>query len=112
MRPLQFGLGPGLMFGLVMGAATVVAPHTASAAAATARQTLTSMPAINLSAAKRKRIRVYPAPDEVAPPPPAWGRTVPDPTADPYSGYARAKRWEPNRCIEDLGYGNYRYCGW
>jgi hypothetical protein len=100
------------MLGLVLGTATAFLPHTASAAGATAPQTVTRMQTIDLSAAKRKRIRVYPAPYEVAPPPPVWGRTVPDPTAGPYSGYARAKRWEPNRCIEDLGYGNYRYCGW
>ena len=35
-----------------------------------------------------------------------------DPSFGPYYSLWNARRQEPNRCIEDLGYGRWRYCDW
>jgi hypothetical protein len=65
-------------------------------------------------AKSKKHHRVYPyaAPFAYAPHPgaPFVSRNVSDPSFGNQAGlnYARST----GRCVEDLGYGRYEYCGW
>jgi hypothetical protein len=102
---------------LTAGAACLVAGDVAAIAKSGERaREAVSQPRTDFSAARRHarthirvRPRAYAAP---LPAPAPTGFRPADPSFGPYYSLWAARRQEPNRCIEDLGYGRWRYCDW
>ncbi len=100
---------------LAMGAA-VLATDDGAAIAKSGKHAQAAAPAsTHVSPARRHarahvrvRPRAYAAP--LPAPAPTWRPA--DPSFGPYYSLWAARRQEPNRCIEDLGYGRWRYCDW
>ena len=75
---------------------------------------ITAAPALAKSKTHHKtqhRSHQSPAPSVQAPVAPVMiSRNVSDPSFGNRVGYDRAK--SSGRCVADLGYGRYEYCGW
>jgi len=73
---------------------------------------ITATPA--LAKSKKHHYRVvrapYAEPYGYAPYPPFVNRNVADPSFGNRAGIDRAR--STGRCVEDLGYGRFEYCGW
>ena len=84
------------------------------ALAAAAAIALAATPALAKSKKKHPRIHqgYYAQPYAAAPYPgaPFVSRNVSDPSFGNRAGIDYARR--TGRCVEDLGYGRYEYCGW
>jgi len=79
------------------------------ALAAAAAIALAATPA--LAKSKKKKVRVHHGHyGQVYVPGPYWGA----PGNDPSVGHPSAATLSrlSGRCVEDLGYGRYKYCGW
>jgi hypothetical protein len=102
---------------LAMGAGCLIAGDVAAVAKSGERaRAAASQPGTHISVARRHarahirmRPRAYAAP---LPAPAPTGFRPADPSFGPYYSLWAARRQEPNRCIEDLGYGRWRYCDW
>jgi hypothetical protein len=102
---------------LAAGAACLVAGDVAAIAKSGERaRDAASQPSTDFSATRRHartHIRVRPRSYAAPMPAPAQSGFRPaDPSFGPYYSLWAARRQEPNRCIEDLGYGRWRYCDW
>jgi hypothetical protein len=102
---------------LAIGAAVLATGDITAFAKSRERAQAVTPASTDFSAARRHtraHIRVHPrayaAP--LAAPAPTWGFRPADPSFGPYYSLWAARRQEPNRCIEDLGYGRWRYCDW
>jgi hypothetical protein len=92
---------------LALGQAAVAAPATQGRTQTQATVSADEVSAVRKHRRARTHLRVY------GPHVYGWDAPVAWRGSDPsryYHGYARARA--SGRCVVDLGYGRYEYCGW